>query len=224
MLRGMRGEILSDGKFVKAKDIPRGSSVLKTSEEWHQRVLSINRKNWPLAMAIHPLIVYPIWMTLRLFIGNEPLSHTFIRATVYWVTYAVLYHAMEVYQSNREVVRQNHSGLFEYGIQMRLAQTHVCLFVPYSEIIDFRVKNGWFWQTLTLEIRGMKKPFSMQGMPEILGNIGLKELRRRVDTNRGVVEMPKLVLYGDRSTATMSRAPLGDLAPRVPVYSTRLQF
>ena len=128
---------------------------------------------------------------------------------------------MDLYQSNREVIRQNHSGLFKYGIQLRLSGSFMVFFVPYIDILDFRVKIGWLYQTLELDIHGMRKPFKIGNMPEILGVEGLAELRRRID---GTVEVPKMMVYGDRMPVEVPVNPLSIKESRVPVYSTRIQF
>jgi len=210
----------SRGRFLRVKDVPRGPPVLRTSEQWHQRALSIRWDNWHLYMLFFGVSIYAIYLGLGWALGM-PLAIAFMNATIYLVTYVSLIYLMETYQSNREVVRQTHSGLFTYGIQARHVGTHLFFFVPYIDIIDFRVKQGWFFQTLVLDIRCLKRPFKIEYMPELLGADGLAELRRRID---GTMEIPKMMIYGDRRPVELPVNALTIRESRVPVYSTRIQF
>ena len=210
----------SRGKFRRVHDVPRGQPVLHTSEEWHQRVLSYRWDNWHVFALFLGVSIYSIYLCLAWLLGM-PLSLALMNATVYMITYTVMLYLMDGYQSNREVVRQNHTGLFTYGLQMRGAGTYMFFFVPYIDILDFRVKHGWFFQTLELDIRGMKKPFKMESMPLILGEAGLAELRRRID---GTIEIPRMNVYGDRLPVDVPVNPLTIKESQVPVYSARIQF
>jgi len=210
----------SRGKFRRVHDVPRGPAVLHTSDEWHQRAASFRFENWFLFFVSLGASVYAIYICLGALLGM-PLNLSLLNATVYLVTYISMMYFMEVYQSNREVIRQNHTGLFTYGLQMRGAGTYMFFFVPYIDILDFRVKQGWLFQSLELYIRGMEKPFKIENMPLILGEDGLLELRRRID---GMVDVPKMVVYGDRLPVEVPVTTLAIKETHVPVYSTRIQF
>jgi hypothetical protein len=220
----MRGVVFRGGQKVKVKDVPRGRPILRTAEEWHRRQRAHVWDNWWVVPIIHALIVYPIWIGLDLLLEGTVRGNTLVNATAYYLTYMGMMFIMEVYQSNRELGRGNYSGLFDHGIQLRQFDTYLFFFFPYCEIIDFRVKTGWFWQTLELDIPGMRKPFKLQGMPEILGEEGLAELRRRVDASAGRFEMPKLVLYGQPTPVVATTSPPVNPTSRSPVFTAGLRF
>ena len=213
---------MSCGKFNSQKEVPRGLPVLRIAEEWHQRGVSLRKERIPTKLFLSALVFFPIMLFLMMALWDMPPSFVVQYTFFYWVGFLIADFAHESYQSNREVERQNFSGLFEYGVQVRVEKTNLFFFVPYAEIMDFRVKEGWFGQNLELDVRNLKKPFVTDDLPEILGVEGLDELRRRI--GQGAVEMPKLVLYEERTPAIMTSAPFFVAESRVPVYSARLQF
>jgi hypothetical protein len=218
----MKGLVLRGGKFNSEREVPRGPPVLRTADEWHGRGVRLRREKMPSRLFLSFLVFFPVMFFLMLVVWDIPASFVVPYTFFYWIGYRVMGHFHEIYQSNREVERQNFSGLFEYGVQVRLEETNLFFFVPYAEIINFRVKRGWFGHNLEIKVRDLKKPFVTDDLPEILGVEGLDELRRRI--GRGAVEMPRLVLYGERTPATMTGPPFSATESRVPVYSAPLQF
>lgn len=218
-----KGLIPSGGKFRRVHEVPRGMAVLRTPEEWHQRVVSVRWEGIEVAWPILIVLVFTAYLGLGAVLG-VPATLSLMNASIYTVTYFGMFALLEVYFGSREVERKYHSGLFEHGLQLRSVGSPMHYFVPYVDILDFHVKDGWFYQTLVLDIRGLKRPFKMMGMPEILGEEGLTELRRRVDDPLARTGIPRLFVYGDRVPVQVPVNPLAIKETKVPVLSTRIQF
>lgn len=210
--------------MTSVKDVPRGRPILLTSEEWHQRSASLYRSDLPRSLFYNALACIPVTVILTLFIWD--LSWVFLIPIflLHWVAWSGVDCLREGYHSRREVARQNHSGLFEYGIQQRLSEFDMTFFIPYAEIERAWVKEGRRGMSLQMDLRGQEQPYASHDLLKILGEEGLEELQRRVGGRLPVQEPPKLVLYGDRPPVITSVSPLVASDVRSPVFSPGIQF
>jgi hypothetical protein len=205
----MMKKVIFKGEFVPPRDVPRGDPILRTPEEWHQRGVGIRKKVRTDSIITVSLFAFTVWIVLSLVFNGAIRGEAVLLAAIFAIVYSIGTYVMEVYYSWREVGRTIYSGLFEGGLQVRTFGYDMVFFIPYSDIQNFRVTDGWFTQRLELFEGDAKKPLKLEGIPPLLGEDGLAELRRRISPEYGPSEPPKLIIYGDRPMPSHTQLGLG---------------
>jgi hypothetical protein len=213
------------GKWVKADNVHRGDPIVYTPREWQRRASEIRSRsllwNW---IVFPPVMICTCFITFGLLGG---LTDTF------WLLWAVFYSlgwcssntVLELWQRRKELASSNYTGLFQYGVQWRLTGNNAHFFLPYSEMVEYRMRRKLLvGDVIEFRIRGFKRPWVDGVLPRILNAGGLEELRRRVDGSAGRFEAPKLVLYDDRSPIIATSPPIAKPESRSPVLTSGLKF
>jgi hypothetical protein len=193
----MKCKVLVKGNLIPVADVPRGQPILRTAEQWHMRSVWVHQGYIIRFLLTFIPTFFATWFLMELLVTGTFGGRFWLTAVTYAIGFPIVYMGMEGYFSLKEVSRTHYSGLFEYGLQSRIFGNDRCFFIPYTEILDFQVKKKWFVTRIELSIKDMKKPLKLDGIPPILGEMGLVELRKRIIPEWDPAEAPKLVVYDE---------------------------
>ena len=221
----MKGYVPFRGKFIRVSDVPRGRPIVRTAEEWHKRGLDCQDAwAWWTLMLLVAAVTFITVMVTAVLVFGEFNRFAWTYAAFYSVFYTLTTYASERYHSNREVRRETYTGMFEHGLQIRVFETSVYLFLPYCEMTGMRLREGLFRWFVEVDIRGFKKPLKIYNLVKHMGDNGYAELLRRVGTSTPMPELPRLHVYGGPYTTRMGSPLHTEVGPRSYDFSAPLRF